>query len=201
MYYIPYEEISRIDVLPISLAYTKQYLHIDEADTAHDETITRMLRAARDYFEGATNRSLTEITYKTYANTFTFRCFELRKKPIMEISSVEYYDTDEVLQTIAPADYFLRPMNGYDLLVFKDAFIAPALSTDCGWPIIITFKSGYGNVEDVIPEGIEDGLLAHVAKMFENRGDAFETTGSVRRFVPTTTRLEINNYKIEEIGA
>lgn len=203
MYY-PYNEQSRVDVLPVSLSYAKQYLHIDALDTAHDDTVTIMLKGARDFFEGATNNSTTEITYKTYRDSFALGCFEIRKKPLISITSVEYYDTDGVLQTINSADYFIRPMNGYDLLVFKDAFVAPSFSSDFGWPIIITFTSGYGNVADVIPEDMADALLAHVAKLFENRGDAYEfeaVSSTIRRYVPRTTKLAILKYKVEEIGA
>jgi uncharacterized phiE125 gp8 family phage protein len=203
----PYKEQSRVDVLPVSLAYTKEYLHIDAADSAHNTTVTRMIKAARDFFESATNNSLTEITYKTYRSSFSDLCFEIRKYPLISIVSVKYYDEDDVLQTVSNTDYFIQPMSGYDILAFKQAFVVPTLSSDVGWPIEIEFKAGYTATEDAIPEDIADGLLAHIAKMFENRGDAYEFTTSTafstvsRQFVPRTTKLAIIKYKIEEIGA
>jgi uncharacterized phiE125 gp8 family phage protein len=200
--YFPYEEQSRVDVLPVSLAYAKEYLHIDSANTAHDTTITRMLKAARDFFEGATNNSLTEITWKTFRDNFLL-CFELRKTPLLSISSIQYFDENGVLQTINSSDYLIRPMIGYDFIQFKEAFAVPSFSEDFGWPIEIVFKAGYTNQEDAIPEDIADALLAHVAKLFKNRGDAFEFTalaGETRRFVPRTTKLAILKYKVEEVG-
>lgn len=204
MYY-PYREQSRVAVLPVSLAYVKEYLHIDAADTAHNDTVTRMLKAARDFFESAANHSLTEITYKTYREAFG--SFEIRKNPLMSTESIKYYDIDDNIQTVTSTDYFIRPMNGYDFVIFKNDFEAPELSSNVGWPIEIVFKSGYTDQPDVIPEDITDAILAHVAKMFENRGDAFEfSSGNAvstisRKFVPRTTKLAIIKYEVEEIGA
>jgi uncharacterized phiE125 gp8 family phage protein len=199
--YFPYKEQSRAAVLPVSLAYAKEYLHIDAANTAHDITVTRMLTAARDFFEGTTNNSLTEITWKTFRDKF-ISCFEIRKTPLIDISSIKYYDDSGILQTIDIANYFIRPMVGYDFIQFKQAFTVPSFSEDFGWPIEIVFKAGYTDQADAIPEDIADALLAHVAKMFENRGDAFEfTAAAVRRFVPRTTKLAILKYKVVEIGA
>ena len=203
MYY-PYDEVSRVDVLPVSLDYAKEYLHIDAGDSSHNDTVTRMIKAARDFFEGATNNSLTETTWKTYRDNFQ-PCYRIRKKPLAldSIGSIKYYDEDGVLQPVSSADYFIQSFIGYDLVRFKEAFAAPTASIDFGWPIEITFDAGYTDKEDEIPEDITDALLAHVAKMFENRGDAFEFTavaGAIRRYVPRTTKLAIIKYKVESVG-
>jgi len=197
----PYIEQSRADVLPMSLSYAKEYLHIDSADTSHDVTVGYMVKAARDFFEKHTNVTTTEVTYKTFRLNFNDRCFQIRKKPLLAISSVKYYDTDDVLQTVDASNYYIVEDNHYNFLGFKRAFSAPSLSEDNGWPIQITFTAGYSALTDKISDDMKDGILAHVAKMFENRGDSFEFDNSnLNRLVPRTTKLAIRSYKVQELG-
>lgn len=198
--YYPYEEQSRVDVLPVSLTVAKAYLSIAVLDTSNDALITSLLKAARDFFEGLTNRSLTEITYKTYRDNFRNRCFEIRKKPLISVTSVKYYDEDDTLQTINNANYYTQFTSGYSFIVFKDNFSIPSLSDDIGWPIEIIFKSGYTNSADNLPEDIANGLKAHVAYMFENRGDCSGSVSTDIGVLPILTKLAVRKYKIQEIG-
>ena len=198
--YFPYEEQSRADILPVSLAVAKAYLSIALLDTSNDVLITSLLKAARNVFETQTNRSLTEITYKTYRDNFNNKCFEIRKLPLMSISSVKYYDEDDALQTVAIANYYTQTTSGYSFIVFKDDFSIPFLSDDIGWPIEIIFKSGYTSTVDTLPEDIANGLKAHVAYMFENRGDCSNSISNAIGVLPILTKLAIRTYKIQEIG-
>lgn len=198
----PYKIVDRVDVLPISLSVAKEFLHIDSANTSHDSAIESMLKAVRDFFEAAANISTTEITWITYRYNFE-NSYQIRRRPVNSIESIKYYDTDSVLQTVSSSDYLILPYLPYDYILFKNAFSAPEISDDDGWPIEITFKTGYGNTADVIPDDMADGLLAHLAKIFENRGDAYEFSalaGNVRRYVPRTTKLAINKYRVMETG-
>jgi len=201
MYVYPYREEDRVDVLPVSVANAKEYLYIGASVTIHDDLIARLLKAVRNFFENATNHYTTEITFKTYRDSFLDGCYEIRKSPLKSIVSIQYYDSDDNIQTINSTNYFIKPMNGYDRVVFKQDYVFPELSIDVGWPIEITFKAGYTDQPNEIPEDIETAILSHLAMIFENRGDCEVINSSlIKKFVPVTTKLAIKNYKIEEIG-
>ena len=69
----------------------------------------------------------------------------------------------------------------------------------------ITFKSGYGNTLSNVPDSLREGLLQHIAAMYENRGDCGDsrvsggTISMAQKFLPVDAQLIYGMYRIRSI--
>lgn len=100
---------------PISLAELKLSAHITHS--SEDTYLERVIAAARFRYELDTRRQLMEVTYDWFLPCFsarTFprgdvivqeRSFEIPKPPLQSITSIKYYDTAGVEQTLAGTVY------------------------------------------------------------------------------------------------
>lgn len=87
--------------------------------------------------------------------------------PLVSVDSLQYLDTDGVLQTLAPSAYKVDTFG-------EPSKIVPAYAT--GWPatrteinaVQVTFTAGYG-AASAVPEGIKRWMLLMVGALYENR--------------------------------
>lgn len=90
--------------LPVSLTEVKLQRRIESSDTAEDNLLTALMRAAADYAERATRRALVLATYD--AKYDGFPCgFSLPPAPLRKIVSVSYVDTSGNTQTLSSSVY------------------------------------------------------------------------------------------------
>lgn len=161
---------------PLSLADLKSALRV----TVHDFDIElkRLLRAARQQLEKDTQRRFMSQTvvmylddwfdydgrYGRYDDTISshdhsvydsiqdYRVVEIREAPVTSIDSVEYYDSDGNLQTLATTDYFADTVSTPARVVLKDGYHWPNVESGRPNPIQITFTAGYSNAATVPAE-------------------------------------------------
>lgn len=89
---------------PIALAVAKAHARVDYDD--EDELIRGWLRAAREKLEDETSRSLVCQTRRFDLDEFpTSGLIEIRWAPVIAVSSIQYYDADNVLQTLSASAY------------------------------------------------------------------------------------------------
>ena len=92
---------------PLTLAQARRHLRIDDDYTAEDADITDMIVAARRQAEHETGRALTVQTWEKVLDAFPEAEIELGKPSVVAISSVKYFDSNAVEQTMDPAGYVL----------------------------------------------------------------------------------------------
>ena len=93
---------------------------VREASTQFDAELTRKLTAAVDYVQNVTNRQLLRATAEYTADCFPDCQLYLAPSPSVSVTSVEYFDNENVLQTWDPSLYefipgepgLLRPVRG-----------------------------------------------------------------------------------------
>lgn len=90
--------------LPISLTEAKLRRRIESSDTAEDELLRALIRAAVDHAERATRRALVLATYDAKYDSFPAG-FSLPPAPLRKIVSVSYVDTAGATQTLASSVY------------------------------------------------------------------------------------------------
>jgi len=92
-------------VEPLTLAEAKAQLRIEDAFTLDDTYISSLIGAARDRVEKYCNRFFTEqqITI-LYDGTFPL-VIDLQYPDLASVESVQYTDSDFVLQTVTATDY------------------------------------------------------------------------------------------------
>ena len=89
---------------PITLTEAKSNLGID--DTLQDTEITRYIKVAREKVEKYLGVSLVTQTWKLTLDRFPTD-IELKKTPVASVTSIKYYDSDNALQTLSSATYYL----------------------------------------------------------------------------------------------
>jgi len=87
----------------IDLQEAKEYLKISY--DLEDQTITNLIERVINDMEGYMWASLQASVYKVYAEGFGN--IPLSRGPVSAITSVQYYDESNTLQTLASGTYFL----------------------------------------------------------------------------------------------
>ena len=98
------DRISDSGIPLIDLQETKEYLKVTH--DLENQTITNLIERVINDMEGFMWASLQASTYKVYTEGFG-ECIYLRRGPVDSIDLVQYYDTNNDLQTLATAGYFL----------------------------------------------------------------------------------------------
>lgn len=147
---------------PVSLEEAKLYLRVDsdEDDTLIDDLIT----ASRMMAEQWLRRSLITQTWKlAYDDGIAERVW-LPMGPVSAITSLAVVSSNDSSQTIDSDAYWLNAAKTE--LTMNSALI--------GFRVEISYTAGYGAAADV-PKPIKQGMLAHMAAMYDNRGDLANT--------------------------
>lgn len=167
--------------LAVSLPEAKTHLRISAADTAEDALLSRMIRAAAAEASaecglgfGSATYVLTLDGFGTDADRLLGEPIRLPVRPVLSVSSVEYFDADGVSTVMPTADYWVGLRKGA---------IVPAAGH---WPLTqarrpeslsVTFVAG--EAVATIPHQAWQAILLILADRYEHRGD-----GADRRPVP-----------------
>lgn len=173
--------------LAITLAEAKKYLRVE--DDYDDEIIVTLIKSATLKAEGILGTQLTDGTYIEALSGFKTQ-IDL-KSPTKSITSVKYYDSENVLQTIPNTDYSLQ-VYGLDCkLVFKNDFQIPTIyyRDDA---LLIEYVSGYVS----IPEDIKNWILIQIATSYEYR-EAFSNSygNNLTEINPKYTMQFLSNHR------
>lgn len=183
---------------PVTLTEAKAHLKVDYSDD--DTYITTLITVARQMVEEYTGRALMLQTIKqvlpgfpaySYRNTdMEIRLF----KPVLNsLTSVKYYDSDNVLQTLYSSSDTSK--------LIVDTLREPARlypSPDNPYPstygrpdaVEIIFDAGWSTASDV-PVALKQAMLLLVGDMYERREDY------VKRF-PTAAENMMNFYSVTQ---
>jgi hypothetical protein len=165
--------------------------------TPFDAKLASMIASAREYCEALTNRAFVRQTVKLTLSRFPrlwcgyypgygyvmdhaswpiqhdprrYRVIELPRPPLVSIESVNYYDLNNTLQTVDPADYLVSSGNmPATLQPINNAWPDTYLREDA---VQITFVCGYEgsgsppDLTDGIPKGIIQAVKLTVEKNF-----------------------------------
>lgn len=150
----------------MTLAEAKRQLRVDLSE---DDSLIQdvLIPAATAHAETFLNRRLMPQTVELRMDRFPPRGFSLGVDPVRSITSVKYYDLDNVDTTLSTSVYET------DLTEFA-AWIQPTV--DQGWPNVyprihsvrIAMAAGFADAA-AIPKSIKQAILLHVAHLYENR--------------------------------
>lgn len=168
---------------PVTLAEAKLHCRVDVADD--DALITALITAATEMAETKTGRAIMSQTWELTLDSFP-DAFELTRTPVQSITSVRYFDTAGVQQTMLNTLYSLDTADE-----FGYAYVVPAYNGT--WPdtrdqinaVSVQYVAGYVNA-GLVPQGIKQWVLLTIATMYENR----ETEAYSSRAVSTTVQMQ-----------
>lgn len=153
-------------VEPLTKAEVKLHTRIEADETAEDNQLDILIKAAREHVESVTRRPLI-----TQVWTYKAPCFadliEL-KANLASVDEIRYIDTDGVQQTLASSVY----SEDVSAVVGR---VYPAYGQS--WPSVrnqinaveIDFTVGYGDAGSDVPESIRAAMLLLIAHWYENR--------------------------------
>jgi uncharacterized phiE125 gp8 family phage protein len=129
-----------------------------------------MLATARQWVENRLHRQLITATWIGYLDTFQSVVEIEDKLPIKTISSIQYYDSTDTLQTLSSSLYQtdlvsentpprIEPVSGQSWPSTYDRYNA----------VRITFTAGYGATRESVPLGIRHAILMVAADWWANR--------------------------------
>lgn len=163
---------------PLTLAEVKLFLRVD--GTMEDNFITSLIRAARGAAEHYTKRSfITQgwtMAYDDYAPEYV----RLLKGPVQSINSVKIITRDGDETTVSSTTYSLNA--GKQLLNFD--------ATPLGHRIEVNYMAGYGDAADMPPDLLQ-GMLEHIAEMYEKRGVSEIPAASAMRLLRPYRVMEL----------
>ncbi len=167
----------------ISLEEAKRHVRRDDDDD--DALITSLIAVVMsriDGFDGILNRALINQTWIERAADFPASdVLALDVAPVQAITSIKYYDSDNVLQTFDSANYSFHNRTGVGYV---------KLGNESAWPetydrddaIEITYVAGYGADASDVPAAIKHAGLLLIGEYYENREEVL--TGTIATRLP-----------------
>lgn len=161
---------------PVTTATLKAHLRLNTTD--EDSLLTAHITAAREQFEHLTDRACITSTWKLYMDGFP-RVIRLPRAPLQSVTSVEYYDGNDTLQTWPTSSYSVDTRREPGRVVPSTWFpdwkiwpVYPALSYRRSPKIIVTFVAGW--TADTIPALVKQAILLQAASFYEDRSGGME---------------------------
>lgn len=143
-------------VIPVSLTQAKANSNIEHSDT--DAYLQLVLDAAVSEAESYTERSILKRAAKIIYGGFQEQLY-INYGPVLEISSLKYYDASGELQTVAAENYAVLPQeNGLSALLYFKWEAAPEVEAKNPFPVEINLVCGYANA-NAIPADIKKAIL------------------------------------------
>ena len=180
--------VSTINIL--TTAEIKSHLKVDT--TADDTLIDNLRDAATNSAQEYTNRFFTTTTLTQYADKWS-EISELYKSPLQSISHIKYYDTNNVLQTLAASVYI------------SDSSAMPpriALAPDQTYPdladriaaIRVEYIVGV-TTADLVDKAIKQAVLLTIGHWYQNREAV--VVGRIATELPMSAKYLLDQYKIQ----
>jgi uncharacterized phiE125 gp8 family phage protein len=176
---------------PVTFADLRDHARID--GTAEDDYLSALIIAARELVELHTGRALITQTWRLTLDDWPggadqwwdglregpialvsmAEWVELRRTPIIAITSVTVADEAGTATTWDAANYYLgRQPNGYGRLTRKSGVAWPTIGTRAAGAIAITFTAGYGPNATDVPSALRHGIKMLALHWYEHREPA-----------------------------
>ena len=181
---------------PVTLAQLKRNLHIDDqedGDTAQDTYLQEILDSTIDGVQEDIGRQLARATYTMYLDNLPAADTDLNITlgPVNAITSVKYYNSSNVLTTMAPADYQLDNIEMTGRLRFFNTY---GVYPDRINSVEIEFTNGYTNAA-AIPKDLVDAILLLATERYLNPENQILNFGmSIRT---TAAGRKLSKYKVQ----
>ncbi len=154
-------------VEPVTVSEAKAHLRVDASD--EDTLIEGLIAAAVAHLDGmgVLGRAMITQSWATWVCNSP-GVVTLPVGPFQSLTSVEYYDTNNTLQTATLSDYETRLSGDFVTVRPKSGFSWPgAYSRDDA--IKITYVAGFGDAAADVPQSIRQAILLLIGHWYENR--------------------------------
>ena len=174
----PSPSVARGDTQVIDLEQAKDTLHVSGTD--HDARIDALIDAATEFVQERQRRKLLNTTCIDYLDDWPADGV-LRPKyaPLVSVTSIQYVDTDGVLQTWDSDEYDVDTDTEPGRIVEAYGESFPSLRGDING-VKVTYVAGYGTDPDDVPQRTRNGILLLVYDWFYHPDREDSLPASVR---------------------
>jgi uncharacterized phiE125 gp8 family phage protein len=163
---------------PVSLTEAKQHAKITQ--TNDDATLRRYIQTARETAEDYMGRGLYTQTMVCNLDEFDDLIWLPRAAPLQSVTTVKYYDTAGVQQTLSATYYTVDTVSRPGRIVRAANQSWPALQLPrYAGRIEITYVVGFSTVA-AIPERIKQGIRMYITHLDGDREGAGEIPAGVK---------------------
>ena len=184
---------------PITLVEAKAHLRVDFSD--EDDYIDTLIISARKYCEAYCNRVFITQTWRQNENEWN-NPIQLKVNPVVSVTSLKYYDTNESQQTITDSSAnYQKDLNSDVAKIYEGLTNAfPAIGSTIN-PIEIITVCGYGAASDV-PDDIKHAIKIMVSWMYENREGVNVPLNNQASDIPMPSAVKhlLTRYRINVFG-
>lgn len=183
---------------PVTLADAMSHARVDSDED--QGFIQRCVKAAREWLEEITGRQFITATLRLDLDEFPACGYiDLPRPPLGSVTSVTYYDSSNVQQTLsASTAYESDPSPSLPRVRLRTGQWWPS-TYDRANAVSVTYTAGYGAAPANVPAPIQMAILQLVAHWYQNR----ETTvvGTISKELEFQTKRLIQPYRMELIPA
>lgn len=152
---------------PVTVAEAKSQARI--YDNNSDDLVRGYIVTAREAAEAHMGRGILTQTWKQVQDGFATVNPLAMASPLQSVTSVQYYDPDGVLQTLATSVYGVDSVSRPGRVVLKPGQSWPSVQCEKrDGAVIITYVVGWTAV-DLVPERIKQGIKQYVAYLEMDR--------------------------------
>tara|TARA_R110002051_G_scaffold1803_3_gene9993 strand:- start:841 stop:1419 length:579 start_codon:yes stop_codon:yes gene_type:complete len=183
------------DTLAVNPLFTtseaKDFLKVDT--TADDTLIDNLIKAATQSCQIYTNMYFLDTTVTQYSDNW-MEFYRLYKSPVLSITHVKYYDTNDTLQTLNSTNYILDRVSQPARIGLSVDGVLPNLASRIN-AVEVKYIVGYGTTSSEVPEGIRQAVLITIGNWYENRQSVI--TGRTATELPLSSQYLLEQYKIQ----
>jgi len=178
----------------VSVDDCKLDLRIESGFTIDDVLILSYIEASSKLASEITGRKMISETIK-----YSIELAEsngnvtLPFTPVSSITEIQYFDADDVSQTLNIADFYLYNFDDKSVLCPKEGVVWPTVN-DRRDAINITFITGYGLNSSDIPVTITRAIRLLVTHYYENRNNTI--VGSSVNEIPFAIETLLNTERL-----
>ncbi|MDX9690354.1 MAG: hypothetical protein EOM37_04820 [Proteobacteria bacterium] len=182
---------------PVTLTDFKTHARI--TSTQDDPLLTGLLKAARQWCEHYTRRAFIHQVWELALSTPPSKeSVTLPRTPLAEVVSVQLYDEDDQLTNWISNNYYGDTLSQPGRLVLREGAVWPDFSR-CANGMVITYRAGYGEDPDAVPEAIKLAIKQLALHWYEYRGEAINTTMIAP--APLTIEALLHDFRLYSMGA
>jgi len=172
---------------PVTLAEAKAHARIET--TADDALVTALIVAARQAAEQATGRALIHQAWRLTLDRWpgaplawwdgvhegaviegAAPVLAMARPPLASVTAIRVFAADDTPATVAPAVYRVDAAGIPGRIHLREGQSWPLPGRSRGG-IEIDYLAGHGPAAADVPQAIRAGILAEVARLYEERGD------------------------------
>lgn len=151
---------------PVSSTEAKLHLKVD--DTADDNLISALIKAARMLCESYQGRAYLTQTWELTLDAFPDSPFELPRAPLATVESIKYKDADGDETTMAAADYVLDISAEPGRVALADGKSWPTADLYPVGAVKIRYTAGVAAAASVA-ENVKQAILLTIGGWYQDR--------------------------------